>query len=159
MKRSRVLVLGGYGGFGVRLSRRLARDGWAVLVAGRSAAKAVACAATLPNARGIAANRNGDLALLLAEHDPLLVIDAAGPFQGSSYAVVEACIAAGVHYLDLADGREFVRGIGQFDAAAQAAGIAVVSGASSVPALSGAAIRHLAEGLDQLDRIELSITR
>ena len=158
MKRPRVLVLGGYGGFGARLSRRLVRDGWAVLVAGRSEAKAVACAATLPNARGIVADRNGDFAPLLAEHCPLLVIDAAGPFQGSSYAVVEACIAAGVHYLDLADGREFVREIGRFDAAAKAAGVAVVSGASSVPALSGAVIRHLASGLGQLDRIELSIS-
>lgn len=158
MSERRVVVLGGYGGFGARLSRRLARDGWAVLVAGRSGTKAAAYAAALPNARGIAADRNRDLAPLLAKHRPLLVIDAAGPFQGSSYAVVEACIAAGVHYLDLADGRQFVLRIGQFDAAARTAGVAVVSGASSVPALSGAVIRQLAAGLDQLEQIELSIS-
>src|SRR5436305_6734611 len=35
-----VLVLGGYGGFGGRVARQLARTGFAVIVAGRSMAKA-----------------------------------------------------------------------------------------------------------------------
>src|SRR5881628_23475 len=69
-----------------------------------------------------------------------LVIDAAGPFQGSSYAVPEACIAARIPYLDLADGRDFVCGIGALDQAARAAGVAIVAGASSVCALSGAVV-------------------
>lgn len=152
------LVLGGYGGFGARLARRLARDGWRVLVAGRSLAKAQAFAATLPQGVGIAADRNGDLGPLLAAHRPLLLIDAAGPFQGSSYRVVEACIAAGVNYLDLADGRDFVAGIGVLDSAARAAGVAVVSGASSVPALSGAVVRDLARGMGDVSAIDLAIS-
>lgn len=129
-----------------------------MLVAGRSADKAQAFAAALPGACGIAADRNHDLAPLLAAHRPLLVIDAAGPFQGSAYSVAEACIAAGVHYLDLADGREFVRGIGRYDAAARHAGVAVVSGASSVPALSGAVIRQLAAGMAKVDTVALTIS-
>ena len=48
-----------------------------------------------------------------------------------------ACIAAGAHYLDLADARDFVARIGTLDAAARAAGVAIISGASSVPALVG----------------------
>lgn len=152
------LVLGGYGGFGARLSRRLASDGWRVVVAGRSADKAAACALTLPGAEGIAADRDGDLAALLSAHRPLLLVDAAGPFQGSSYRVAEACVAAGVHYLDLADARAFVCGIGALDGAARDAGIAVVSGASSVPALSGAVVRELARGLARVDAIDLAIS-
>ena len=91
----RILVIGGYGGFGARLSRRLAGAGHRVLVAGRSAQKAEAFAATLAGAEGIAADRTGDLAPLLAELRPDLVIDAAGPFQDSDYRVPRACIAAG----------------------------------------------------------------
>ena len=68
MSGPRVLVLGGYGGFGARLCRRLAADGWTVLVAGRNAAKALDLAATLPGGEGLAADRNGDLAPLLARH-------------------------------------------------------------------------------------------
>jgi Saccharopine dehydrogenase NADP binding domain len=153
-----VIVLGGYGGFGARLSRRLAADGWRVLVAGRNLAKAQAFAADLPLAEGIAADRNADLAPLLARHQPALLVDAAGPFQGSSYAVPEACIAAGTAYLDLADGREFVCGIAALDPAARAAGVPLVSGASSVPALSGAVVRELAARFDRVETIDLSIS-
>lgn len=154
----RVIVLGGYGGFGARLARRLAGDGWQVIVAGRSLAKAQAFAATVPGAEGIAADRNGDLGPLFDQARPMLLIDAAGPFQGSSYAVPQACIAAGVAYLDLADGREFVCGIGVLDAAARVAGVQVISGASSVPALSGAVVRELAAKFDTVAQIDLAIS-
>src|SRR3712207_8318986 len=50
------------------------------------------------------------------------VIDAAGPFQHGGYAVAEACIGAGVSYLDLADGRRFVVGIDALDARARNVG-------------------------------------
>ena len=152
------VVLGGYGGFGARLSRRLAADGWRVIVAGRSLAKAQSFAALLPGAEGIAADRNGDLAPLFGQVRPALLVDAAGPFQGSGYAVPRACIAARVAYLDLADGREFVCGIGALDAAARGAGVAVVSGASSVPALSGAVVRELAGQFDTVEQIDLAIS-
>lgn len=153
----RVLVLGGYGGFGARLSRRLAGDGWDVLVAGRNAAKARVLAEELTGARGIVADRNGDLDALLAEHQPDLLMDAAGPFQNSNYRVVEACIAAGVHYCDLADARDFVCGISEFDEAARAAGVTVISGGSSVPALSGAVVRELTREMERVTQVEMSI--
>jgi saccharopine dehydrogenase-like NADP-dependent oxidoreductase len=153
-----VLVLGGYGGFGARLSRRLAQDGWQVLVAGRRLAAAEAYCAKVPGTVAVLADRDGDFGAILAQHNPDLLIDAAGPFQGSSYAVVEACIARGVQYLDLADGRDFVAGIDALDAAARAKGVVVISGASSVPALSGAVIRHLAQGMDQVRSVEMSIS-
>ena len=49
---------------------------------------------------------------------PDVVVDASGPFQayGDPYRVVRACIARRASYLDLADGSEFVAGIGTFDA-------------------------------------------
>ena len=62
--------------------------------------------------------------------------------------VPRACIAAGIHYLDLADARDFVGRIGALDAAARAAGVAIISGASSLPALSGAVARRLAAGME-----------
>lgn len=153
-----VIVLGGYGGFGARLSRRLADDGWAVLVAGRNAEAAERLAAALPNARALVADRDADLTPLLERHRPFLLVDAAGPFQGSGYRVAEACIACGVNYVDLADARDFVCGIGVLDGAARARGVAVVSGGSSVPALSGAVIAALAEDMDAVRSVEMSIS-
>ncbi len=154
----RILILGGYGGFGARLSRRLVADGHKVIVAGRSLASAQQFCAGVPQCEPLEADRNQDLAPLLASLKPDLLVDAAGPFQNSSYHVVEACLAQRIPYIDLADAVEFVSGIGDLDLLAERAGVAVISGASSVPALSGAVIRKLAHGLDRVASIEMAIS-
>ncbi|MFM5924504.1 MAG: SDR family oxidoreductase [Novosphingobium sp.] len=154
----RVLVVGGYGGFGLRLSRRLASDGWAVLVAGRDRAKAEAAARDLPGAEGVWFDRTGNCQVGLTALHPDLVIDAAGPFQTCDYGLPRACIAAAVPYFDLADARAFVCGIGELDADARKAGVPVISGASSVPALSAAVVHDLAQGLDRIAAIDTAIS-
>jgi len=153
-----VLILGGYGGFGGRLSHILVARGHHVLVAGRRLQEATRFCQTVENAAPVQADRNGDIADVLAQYKPDLVIDAAGPFQGSSYSLIEQCIAAAIPYLDLADSRHFVCGIGSLNEAARTAGIPVISGASSVPALSGAAIRNLASGSFRAEAVEMAIS-
>lgn len=86
------------------------------------------------------------------------VVHTAGPFQGQDYHVAQACIAAGAHYIDLADGRDFVAGIGALHAAAANAGVLVTSGASSVPALSSAVADRLAEGMARVTEIDIGIS-
>jgi hypothetical protein len=76
----------------------------------------------------------------LMQHAPQVVINTIGPFQTADYRVAEACITAGAHYIDLADSHRFVMGIAQLDEAARARGIAIITGASTVPALSGAVV-------------------
>jgi uncharacterized protein YbjT (DUF2867 family) len=155
---SRILVIGGYGGFGARLSRRLAAAGHTVVVAGRSEAKAAAFAATLPAAEPALLDRTGDVASALARHCPDLVIDAAGPFHASGTQVPEACIAAGLPYLDLADARDFVTGIAALDHAARTSGVAIVSGASTAPALTGAVAAELASGLECVETVDIALS-
>ncbi|MBN8952605.1 MULTISPECIES: SDR family oxidoreductase [unclassified Rhizobium] len=155
---TKILVLGGYGGFGSRLSRRLAGDGFQVLIAGRNLETAQALARHLPNAMALQADRNGDIATILDEHKPFLLIDAAGPFQQSDDRVARSCIGAGVHYIDLADARDFVGAIGRLDQQAKATGVAVISGASSVPALSSAVVAELARDMQEVRSIEMSIS-
>ena len=100
----------------------------------------------------------GDIANVLRSHRPDVLVDASGPFQAMDYAVPRACIAAGVAYCDIADGREFVCGIRNLDEPAKTAGVPVISGASSVPALSGALVRQLAGGLDHVSAVEIAIS-
>lgn len=154
----RILVIGGYGGFGARLTRRLIADGHHVLVAGRSAAKGAAFCQGLANAEPVVADRTRGIGLVMARERPDLVIDAAGPFQTGGHVVPEACIAMRIPYLDLADARAFVAGIDVLDGQARAAGVAVIAGASSVPALSGAVVRMLAAGLGRVGQVEITIT-
>jgi uncharacterized protein YbjT (DUF2867 family) len=155
---SRVLVIGGYGGFGARMVRRLLARGHRVIVAGRSLEKATAFCAGLEGAEPLEADRTNGIGMAMARTRPDLVIDAAGPFQGSGYTVPEACIAMRIPYLDLADARDFVTGIAAFDKAAKKAGVPVIAGASSVPALSGAVARRLAEGIARVDSVEMAIS-
>ncbi|NIJ66688.1 NAD(P)-dependent dehydrogenase (short-subunit alcohol dehydrogenase family) [Sphingomonas leidyi] len=154
---SRILVIGGYGGFGARLSRRLLAAGHEVLVAGRSHDRAAAFCAGHPGAEPVVADRTNGIGMVLARERPDLVIDAAGPFQGSGYTVPEACIAMRIPYLDLADSRDFVTGIAALNKGPMVA-VPIVSGASSVPALSGAVVRALAAGLPQVERIDIAIS-
>lgn len=155
---SAVLVIGGYGGFGARLSRRLAASGHDALVGGRRLAEAERFCTLVEGCRAVQVDRSDDLRPMLERLKPTLVIDAAGPFQGSGYGIPSACAEAGIPYLDLADGREFVTGITALDGRARAAGVAILSGASSVPALSGAVVRKLSAGLDCVTAIEMAIS-
>lgn len=150
MSGLKVLVIGGYGVFGGRLVRLLADEpGLALIVAGRSGAKAEAfCGRWAGRARLVphVLDRDGDVGEALALLAPDIVVDASGPFQAygaAPYRVVDAAIAAGSDYLDLADAAAFVQGVASRDAAARAAGVAVISGASSFPALTAAAIAHM----------------
>ncbi|HEY5800322.1 MAG TPA: saccharopine dehydrogenase NADP-binding domain-containing protein, partial [Burkholderiaceae bacterium] len=114
----RVLVIGGYGLFGGRLAALLARQpGLQVLVGGRSLESAQALASKLQagssatlEAHAIDAD-SPHLAATLKTLRANVVVHTAGPFQGQDYHVALACIDAGAHYIDLADGREFVQGI------------------------------------------------
>ena len=86
------------------------------------------------------------------------MIHCAGPFQGQDYRVAQAALSAGAHYIDLADGRRFVANFaGQFDSAAREAGLLMVSGASTVPALSSAVIDELCGRFRQVDEIRMAI--
>jgi NAD(P)-dependent dehydrogenase (short-subunit alcohol dehydrogenase family) len=165
MNMYRVLVIGGYGFFGSRLVQLLARQpNLQIIVCGRSKATAQALVQRLlPGARAQLEAQVADIdeqsfsqTLQAVRAD--VVVHTAGPFQGQDYRVAQACIAAQSHYIDLADGREFVEGVGILNATAERAGVLITSGASSVPALSSAVVDALAAGLHQVTSIEIGIS-
>lgn len=160
----KVLVVGGYGVFGGRLARLLADESrLTLLLAGRSEARARAFCETLDSRSTLVPwrfDRDGDLDAQLAAAAPDLVVDASGPFQAYGerpWRLAQACIAAGVPYLDLADGSDFVAGIGALDAAARARGVFVLSGVSTCPALTAAVVRRLTDGWSTVASIKAGI--
>ena len=158
----KVLVLGAYGFFGSRICAALAKNPRIQLIlAGRNLSKATAAAyqlgLTANHARAMDASK-ADFALQLRKLGVNLVIHTAGPFQGQSYNVARAAIQTGCHYLDLADGRAFVTGITKLDAEARAAGVTIVSGASSLPALTSAVVDKYRGEFKRLDSIRIGIT-
>jgi hypothetical protein len=153
----RVLVLGGYGNFGTPIARRLCREAeLTVIVAGRSQQKASALAGEL-NAEWAQVDVNADLDGTLKNLKPDIVIHTSGPFQDQGYGVAQACIRNGVHYLDLADGRDFVAGVGGLDEAARAAGVLVVSGVSTVPGFTSAVLAKYCCAFEAVEAIDFGI--
>jgi saccharopine dehydrogenase-like NADP-dependent oxidoreductase len=157
-----VLVLGGYGFFGQRISAALASTAsLRVLIGGRDVARAgaAACDMGLPVEHAVAVDALApDLAENLRRLQVDILIHTAGPFQGQDYSVARAAIEAQCHYIDLADGRQFVAGISSLNAQAVGAGVSVVSGASSVPALSSAVVDRYLPRFGRLDAIRMGIS-
>lgn len=163
MSNLRVVVLGGYGFFGRRLVQRLLRiPGLHIQVAGRSLASGRAFVQCMPADSSLDAvllnAEDPDLEDALRKLAPDILVNASGPFQGADYRVPTACIAAGVHYADLADGRDYVTGISCLHDSAVAAGVVVTTGASSVPALSSAAVDHLSTNFSVVHSIDIGIS-
>ena len=161
----RVLVVGGYGNFGSIVCRHLAAmPGVDLVISGRDPHKLLRKVDELKDQWGtVCESWCGDamgapFKTVLDALDIQLVIHTGGPFQGQSYAVAESCIDAGVNYCDLSDSRAFVTGIGALDARARQAGVAILSGCSSVPTLSAAIIDQQRHRFMRIDSIEHGIS-
>ncbi len=153
----RVILVGATGAFGERLARLLAAwpDTQLVLSARRSAPLHALAAELGCEAARFDRHRPDDLAALA----PWAVVDAAGPFQTSDLRLARAAIAAGAHYVDLADARDFVAAFPDaLDAQARAAGVLAVTGASSTPALSNAVLDRLTASWRAVDDVAVAIS-
>ena len=151
-----VLILGAFGAFGRRVTDALARStDLPIIAAGRRVPdKPLAASARV---HSLIADATALEATQLSALDPRIVIDAVGPFQARDRRLAEICIGLGIHYMDLADDREFVVRIGELNDSAVRHDVLVVSGASTVPALSSAVIDHLAQNFSAIEEIDIGI--
>jgi saccharopine dehydrogenase-like NADP-dependent oxidoreductase len=159
-----VLLLGATGVFGRRLAANLARvDGISVVLVSRQSAKLAALLDELRTLtpyteyRTCIAERSR-LGEIFQQFKPWLVIDASGPFQGLDYAVPQQALAAGCHFLDLADGRDYLMGFAAalHDEATQR-GLVALAGVSSSSALSSAALVALTKNWKRIDTVDIVI--
>lgn len=156
----RILIIGGYGEFGGRLAELLLRDGHSVIVAGRRLSKAEQfCDQHGGEPLELDINTDLQVVATLGVH---VVVDAAGPFQSyganhDKYHVALAALNCGAHYLDLCDDGNFTQGIAALDSAAKKQNRFALSGASSTPALSAAAVNSVQAQFSSMIKIETSI--
>ena len=132
-----------------------------LLLASRSETRARAAATALAATNSpepLCVDIRANPAPMIASARPDVVIHTVGPFQDQDYRVAEAAIAAGAHYLDLSDARDFVAGIGELDKKAKAAGVVVIAGASSVPCLTAAFIDQYRHHFARLSSVEYGIS-
>lgn len=159
---SRVLIIGGYGNFGSYIAEALAPlKTIQLVIAGRSKSKAEKLVASLnatnqPLAVQMDIGRNFEESLQSLAPD--IVIHTSGPFQGQDHFVAKACLHNNCHYIDLADGRDFVSQIDTLNQKAKNKSLTIVSGASSVPCLSSCLIDHYINQFSDLRSIDYGIT-
>jgi saccharopine dehydrogenase-like NADP-dependent oxidoreductase len=160
VKNFPVIIVGATGVFGRLLVEQLvASDVQPLVLSGRHLQTLEALRTEIaPHAEVLALDRLKAGPAELQSYRGGLLIDAAGPFQNSGLQLIEACIASGVNYMDLADARDFVARVPLLDAAAKTAGVFVISGVSSTPALSHAVLDHLTEGWKSIHSIFVGIT-
>ena len=150
----KIMILGGYGAFGGRLAELLADlESADIFICGRSLEKAQqACLALKGSASYYPVQIDRiNINSALSSHRPDVLVDASGPFQAygaDPYFAAKACIDAGVHYLDLADDAAFVIGISQLNSTAIKNGVTILSGVSTCPVLSSAALREISHGIE-----------
>jgi hypothetical protein len=133
------VVLGGTGLFGGAAAELLRAEGMAPLVAARG------------SARGTAQQAGSRLDLRLDAEDPValrtallpgdIVLDAAGPFQSRSIALVEAALEVGCDVIDLSEDLVYFLKIDSLRVRIEQKGIRVLTSCSSVTTLLVALMR------------------
>ncbi|TDQ48104.1 saccharopine dehydrogenase family protein [Permianibacter aggregans] len=159
-----VVVLGGYGQFGRHIVERLAHDAaLTIVVVGRDESKARAWIETIASAakatllpHAVALNPVSFQQLLL-QYAPKVCINTVGPFQAAQYDYPRLCIQHQVHYLDLADARDYVDGFSVLDAQAKQAKVCLLTGVSTVPALSSVVLDTLTPKFSALAEVDYCI--
>lgn len=158
-----VLILGGYGNFGSRIADSLAQKKIPLIIAGRDREKAEALREKLENKTKTPItlaifDANQELEKQLTLLKPAIVVNTIGPFQSADYSIAKTCIEHHVHYLDLADARDFVTGISVLDSLAKENQVLVVSGASTVPGLSSTVLDHYQNHFASINSLRYGIS-
>jgi hypothetical protein len=153
----RILVLGGYGVFGSRISQAIARIPAAECVIGGPHPQKAAPYLN-ENITAVTVNVRDAASLRRALDGVFAVVNAAGPFQARDYAVAEACAASGIHYVDLAEARSFVEGIGRLNRRAQQHNCLLVSGTGLSPTISSLLVEMLLPDFDHISEIHTAVS-
>lgn len=152
-----VLLLGVFGAFGQHLAKRLAQLPGIELTLGAADPSGLEVFAHESGAKLAQVDCADPASLARAIEGRFIVVNICGPFHGRDYAVAEAAMAAGAHYIDPADEREYVAGFEALQRRAQTQGCLLVTGASVTPALSAALIEMAAADFERVTDIETFI--
>src|SRR5262249_5274212 len=146
------------GTFGAHVCRELAARGIPLTLAGRDGARAEAFARELGRGcGGLAADVSRPDSCRVALRGHGVAVNCAGPFNCQGAALLEACLAEGCHYADIADDRAYTalaRGLGE---RFRARGLAAVYGCSSLPGISGALALAAGRGAGAVRRVRVTL--
>jgi hypothetical protein len=152
----KIVILGGYGTFGSLISEQLVNSA-NVVIAGRDRESGQEFADSI-GANYVLCNAKDKDSLQKAVSGAYIVINASGPFLPRDYSIPQTCIEENCHYIDLADGREYVKEFMQLDELAKERGIFSCTGASTTPAVTHALVSQLCTRFPHVHSIKIYLS-
>jgi short subunit dehydrogenase-like uncharacterized protein len=95
-------------------------------------------------------------ALQVALADVDLVLNAAGPFLHTAVPLAEACLSAGVHYLDISNELQVFRAIYELDERAQLAGVSMIPGVGFGVIATNCLALYVSEAVGGAEQLEVA---
>lgn len=154
--KRKIVVLGGYGAFGSLISEQLSKFA-DVVIAGRNQATGQKFADSIEAGFSLCDAKN-EKSLRNTITGAYIVINTAGLCFPNDYSIPGTCIEEYCHYIDLADGREYVAGFKELDRLARATGVFACTGASTTPAVTHALISELRPGFQDIQSIKIYLS-
>ena len=149
------MLYGAAGHTGSLIARHAQERGHRPLLAGRSAPAITALATRLDLPyRALALDDPAALHGALADVD--LVLNAAGPFLHTAAPLAEACLSAGVHYLDIGNELQVFRTLYDLHQRAQAAGVAIIPGVGFGVVATNCLARYVSDVAGGADHLEVA---
>lgn len=152
----RLAICGASGYTGPLLAAGCEARGLDAVLVGRNRERLAAVAGSF--ARRVASADDAQ-ALRAAFSDCAVVVNSAGPFPRTAKPVLEACLAVGAHYFDVAGEAAVFAELRHYDAAARRAGGLVMPGAGFVVAAGDALAAHVVRLLPDATRLRLGFSR
>jgi short subunit dehydrogenase-like uncharacterized protein len=151
------VIYGATGYSGGLVARRAVERGWRPLLCGRDADRLRSLAGALHVDHRVAPVSD-PAALARAFHGASLVLNAAGPFSQTAEAVLDACLRAGAHYLDLSAEVSVVERLVARDATARARRVMVMPAVGFDVVATDCLAAHVARRLPGACRLALAVT-
>ena len=149
------MLYGAAGHTGALIARHAHQHGHRPLLAGRSAPATAALAGELdlPH-RVLALDDPAALNAALAEVD--LVLNTAGPFLHTAAPLAQACLAAGVHYIDIGNELQVFRTLYDLDQRARQAGVTIIPGAGFGVVATNCLARYVSDAVGGAQHLEVA---
>jgi short subunit dehydrogenase-like uncharacterized protein len=149
------MLYGAAGHTGALIARHAHQRGHRPLLAGRSAPATAALAEELDlSYLALALDDLAALNAALAEVD--LVLNAAGPFLYTAAPLAEACLAAGVHYIDIGNELQVFRTLYGLHQRAQRAGVTIIPGTGFGVVATNCLARYVSDAVGGAQHLEVA---
>ena len=149
------MLYGAAGHTGALIAQHARKRGHQPMLAGRNAA-AVAALAERLDLPHRAVTLDDPAALSAALDDVELVLNAAGPFVRTAAPLAEACLAAGVHYIDIGNELQVFRTLYDLDQRAQRAGVTIMPGAGFGVVATNCLARYVSDAVGGAQHLEVA---